>query len=109
MMEIFLLKYVTNNGFFRERTRGTTCRNCLIENVNCRSHAVNECSWFEELRVRTIDKIRKCSNLPCLNLDSTLLRIYFNSFDYDNATRNKLIRIIENFCFELYTKQRPPQ
>jgi hypothetical protein len=105
LRELFILKFFCNNGSFRRQTRGSVCRNCDAED-NSREHAVNHCPWFKDLRIKTLEDIHKLMNTSG-DLNKALTDIYFMGGDHDKRTRRKLMEILESFCVDLYTKQRP--
>jgi hypothetical protein len=101
-----MMRYFVKFGFFDSRLF-PICKLCLRDNKeipNSRKHVTDECIYFEELRMKTLDKIGQlidCNNIS--GLEDWLMTIYFAPhLKWSDKTLSKLLEVVKSFSASLY-------
>jgi hypothetical protein len=97
-----VLRYMCRYGFID----GRLFENCLQcgEHGNNRTHATNSCTYSQDLKKVTVDKLSKLIKLEDKDdLEGTLLKIYFNPNPlWTHKLMNSLVIILKQFVASLY-------
>ena len=102
-----LVRFWCNRGFFRKDIC-KDCKNCGLQDVNSREHAVNECSWYEDKRNNVLKRIWKTHSLfKDKELSEIFEEVYFNpDTRLELYQRKRIYGIMKEFILELYAKQK---
>jgi hypothetical protein len=100
-----LIRYLTNGGFYKERLF-PICQLC--GGKNSRTHVTNDCKYFTEYRESAKKKLKEELKLrdDIVDLESVILRLYFNPEFKDPIKTHEIIKNFANGLGLEYAKLR---
>ena len=100
-----VIKFFCNRGFWK---LGDSCKHC--GGINDRKHSVDFCAYYDNLRLKTLDKLKNTRILyknrySEMSLSEILDEMYFSP-DKEKRVRTKAMEFIKNFIADFYMTQK---
>lgn len=101
--DFFLLKFIVNYGYFRERLKNT-CPFCEKENNN-RNHITDFCPGLRISRIKFFDKLQEMGAEDLSSVEGWIMKIYFDP-QWQDKTMRSLMEIVKSFVTQIYLTKR---